>query len=86
MKKVRLSELSEPVRSFLEQVTPDESIMVEDDDGHAQYGVIPYQSDTPEERLAAWQEIEEIQREVGQSLLRQGITENDVDRLLQEDG
>ena len=83
MKKVRLNELNESVRSFLEQLRDGESIMVEDENGQLQCGITPYFKASAEERRQAWRELEELQDRVAASMQEQGVTEEDVDRLLQ---
>ena len=85
MQKVTLNQLSEPVRAFLAQVRPGQGIVVEDEDGRAQYGVIPYVEATPAERKQAWLEIQQIQQKVGQSLADQGVTEDDLIQAALED-
>lgn len=84
MKKVQINELSEPIRLFLEQLRDGESIMVEDENGRLQCGITPYFKATNEERQQAWRDLEELQDRVAASMDEQGITEEDVDRLLQE--
>lgn len=85
MKKVAINELSQPVRSFLDQVKNGEAIVVQDEQGRSRYGVVPYIEATPAERERAWKEIEKIQRKVGKTMQKKGLTEDDFDRLLQEE-
>ena len=84
MKKVRLSELSEPVRSFLNQIKPDESIMVEDDNGELCCGITPYAKATPEEKRRAQASLENLWEHTAQTMRESGVTEADIDRDLQE--
>ena len=85
MQKLRLSDLSEAVRSWLAGLK-DTSVVIEDDDGHLQYGITPYGMATPEERRAAWESLEQLQLKVGESLRRHGKTEDDVmAELLKDD-
>ncbi len=82
MQRVKITELSEPVQSFLARVKKGNSVVVEDDSGLARYGVIPYSAET--ER--AWKELEGIRREAAEAMKRQGVTEQDVvNRILQDD-
>jgi hypothetical protein len=53
MRKIALHELSQEVQSFLAQVQPGQGIVVEDETGRAQYGIIPYVEASPEERAVA---------------------------------
>ena len=85
MKRVRLNELDKTVRAFLDQVKGGESIMVEDENGQLQCGITPYFRASREEREQAWRDIEALQDKVAQSMKEKGITEEDVDKLLQED-
>ncbi|MEK6258004.1 MAG: hypothetical protein AABP62_05230 [Planctomycetota bacterium] len=84
MRKVRFAELSESVRTFLDQVNRGEGLLVEDERGCARYGVIPYEEATMSEQEAAWQRIERLQKKAGLAMHVQGATESDVDQLLQE--
>ena len=85
MKKVRFSELSDAIRSFLAGIEPGETLVVEDDQGRLQYGITPCVEATPEERAAAWERIEKFQQLVGNSTARRNQSEEDLDRVLQED-
>jgi hypothetical protein len=85
MKKVRFSELSKQVQQFLEAVKSCGSIAVVDDDDQLQCGVTPYYRANDQERAAAWQRLELLQQEVGRRMAEKGITEDDIDRVLQED-
>ena len=84
MKKVRLTELSEPVRSFLEQVKQGESIMVEDDRGELQYGITPYFEASAAEKRRAKASLEGLWEKTGRAMREAGVTEEDIDRDLQE--
>jgi isopentenyl diphosphate isomerase/L-lactate dehydrogenase-like FMN-dependent dehydrogenase len=48
-------------------------------------GVTPYYRANDQERAAAWQRLEALQQEVGRRMVEKGITEDDIDRVLQED-
>ena len=85
MKKLKLADLNEAVRSFVTGIGEGESVLVEDETGRARYGVIPFREAPPEEQEAAWQDIQDIQREAGDRMRARGQTEEDLDRILQED-
>jgi hypothetical protein len=85
MRKVAFRELSRDVRSFLTQVRNGEGIVVEDDKGRARYGIIPYLEATMEERAEARKRIKRLQRKVAKAMKAQGVTEEDVERLLEDD-
>ncbi len=85
MKKVRLSDLSEPVRAFLNQIKPDESIMVEDDNGELRCGITPYTKATPAEKRRARASLENLWKHTEQAMRESGVTEADIDRDLQAD-
>ena len=72
MRTVALKELSPDVRSFLAQVRNGEGIVVQDDQGCARFGVIPYIEATPAAKKKAWKEIQRIQRKVGKRMAREG--------------
>lgn len=84
MKKVKFSQLSEPIRSFLEQLDGSESIMVEDDDGTLRCGITPYVEATPSEKRQAQAALEELWEKTGRAMQEAGVTEEDIDRDLQE--
>ena len=84
MKKVRLSELSEPVQSFINQIKPGESIEVQDDNGELRCGITPYTKATPEEKRRARASMEELWQHTEQAKRESGVTEADIDRDLQE--
>ena len=85
MKKVRLNELSDPVRSFLEQLRDGESIMVEDEDGQLQCGITPYYEASPAEKRRAQESLERIWEKTSRAMAQGGVTEEDIDRDLQAD-
>lgn len=93
MEKVRLTKLSEPVRSFLARVKKGKGLLVEDEKGREVARVLPvterdtdaYVDATPAEREEAWQDIRKLQRKVGKSLKAQGVTEEDVVREILKD-
>jgi antitoxin (DNA-binding transcriptional repressor) of toxin-antitoxin stability system len=85
MNRVRLSELSEPVRAFLERVRGGESIIVEDDQGQLQCGITPYAEASEQEKQRAMAAMEQLWQHTAKSMAEQGITEEDIDRVLQED-
>ena len=85
MQRIAINQLSEPVRKFLAQVQNGHGIVVEDETGRAQYGVIPYIEAAPQERKQAWERIQQLQQRIGQNLAEQGVTEDDVIRAILED-
>lgn len=85
MEKVRLTSLSEAVRSFLAGVKKGQGLIVEDEQGRARYGVIPYEEATPRQRAAAQKRLQRLQNKVGRMMKRTGKTEEEFDRLLQKD-
>jgi len=85
MKKVLLTELSDPVRAFIEQVKSGESIMVVDENDQLQCGITPYFEASPVEREQAWRKLEVLQKKVAKSMEEQGVTEDDLMRELLKD-
>ena len=57
-----------------------------DDNGQLQFGVTSYYRANVEDRAEAWRRLEELQEKVGRSMAEQGVTEENIDRVLQEDG
>lgn len=85
MQKITLDQLSEPVRMFLSQVPKTGGVIVEDERGQARFGVIPYPDDSAAEQAAARIRLAELQQRVGERLLAQGKSEEELDRILQHD-
>jgi len=85
MQKIAIEQLSEQVRAFLSQVRNGRGLVIEDEAGRAQYGVIPFVEATPEERSQAWEKIQQLQQKIGQKLADQGVTEEDLIRAALED-
>jgi isopentenyl diphosphate isomerase/L-lactate dehydrogenase-like FMN-dependent dehydrogenase len=85
MRKVTLRELSSDVQKFLAQAKNGEGLMVEDENGRARYGVIPFVEATAEEKGRAWKELQKLQRQVGKAMTEQGVTDEDVERELLKD-
>ncbi len=84
MQRISITDLNDSVRSFLRKARR-EGIVVEDERGRAQCGIVPYREATAGARQRAWREIKKIQRKVGRTMKRKRTTEEEFDRLLQED-
>jgi len=82
MQRIAISELSEQVRLFLAQVRAGEGIVIEDESGRSQYGIIPYSEATTSERAYAWKKLEVLQQKVGQAMTQAGVTEADIEKAL----
>lgn len=85
MEKVRITSLSAAVRSFLARVRDGTGVLVEDEQGRARYGVIPYNEATPRQRAAAQERLKRLQSKVGRMMKQTGKTEEEFDRLVQKD-
>ena len=84
MKKVRLDDLGEPFRKAVEEAGG-EPIVIEDDDGEARFGVVPYRKPSDQQKQAAWEKLKEYQRRAAASMKEHGVTEDDVMRVILED-
>lgn len=82
MEKILITQLSEPVRLFLDQAAQREGMIVEDETGRVRYGIVPYQEASPEERRLASQRLQAIQKMAGDRVRAAGKTEDELDRLL----
>lgn len=82
MKKVKFSRLSEPVRSFREQLDGSESTMVEADDGTLRCGITPYAEAAPVEKRPAQAALEQLGGNTSRAMQEAGVTEDYVDRDL----
>lgn len=85
MDKVRLNDVSKDVRAFLDRAFAGGGVLVEDETGRARGGILPYFEATDAEKRRAWKGMERLQRKVAASMKRQGVTEQDIDRVLLED-
>ncbi len=85
MKKVRLTDLNESVRSFFEQIRGNEIVTLVDQNGNARFSIAPFLRASEQERNAALERLERLQEKTRQAMDSQGIGEADIDRALQED-
>lgn len=85
MRKIAITELSLPVRSFLTEVRKGNGVVIEDESGRGLVGVIPYAEASPREQAAALRRLERIQKKVGKMMRRTGKTEDQFDRIVQKD-
>ena len=85
MKKVRLSELTDPVRSFLDQVFEGGGVVFEDNDGRTRGSFVPYRDPTPEEERRADESLARFREKTSAGMKEAGVTEDDVMRELLED-
>ena len=86
MKKVRLSEVSQAVRSFLDGVLQGDGVVIEDDAGRTRGQVVPYRDPTPEEERQANESLERIRQQTAAAMEEAGVTEEDVmQELLKDD-
>ena len=85
MKKVRLSELTEPVRQFLDRVFEGGGVVVEDNEGRTRGSFVPYRDPTPEEEHRADESLARLRQKTSAAMKEAGVTEDDVMRELLED-
>lgn len=85
MKKVRLSELAEPVRSFLDRVFAGGGVVVEDNEGRMRGSFVPYRDPTPDEERRADESLARLREKTDAGMKEAGVTEDDVMRELLED-
>ena len=79
-----MTELSEDARQLLADAEQGGGLVVEDDGGKARR-VYAYPEPTTEERSEALERMKSFQDKVQRSFDDQGVTEDDLDKLLQED-
>jgi hypothetical protein len=84
MKKIRLTELSEDARRLLADAEQGGGLVVEDERGKTSR-VYAYPEPTEAERQTALDGLKGFQKKVQQSFDEQGVSEDDLDQLLQED-
>jgi hypothetical protein len=85
MQTVRLDKVKKPIREFLEHALAGDGFIVEDADGRRQGAFYSDQRYSPAEQEAALQRLQRLQRHSRQAMEAQGVTEDDIDRVLQAD-
>ena len=83
MVRIRFSDLDETVKKFLDSTQQGETIVVEDDNGTVRCGITPYVRASPSEREAALTSLAHLQQRAAQGMAEFGVTEDQVDRELQ---
>ena len=83
MVRVRLSDLDSEVRNFLARAERGETIVVEDDNGAAKYGVTPYVQASSCEKQEALAALNRLQERLSPAMADAGVTEAQVDAELQ---
>jgi hypothetical protein len=84
MIKVRLSEVNEEVRSFLQKALQSGGMEIEDETGRTRGSFVPYRDPTPDEQLRAQVELQRLWQKTGPAMQEAGVTEADIDRDLLE--
>lgn len=85
MKAVKLSELPDEVRLFFEGIQSGDVVTVEDEQGRSRFSIAALFRASDEERAAALSRLRQLQEKTRQAMQASGVTEEDVDRVLQED-
>jgi hypothetical protein len=85
MRESRLDQLDQSLRQQLAAIDNDEAIVIEDKNGQARRGVIPYRRPTAAQKQRAWERMQAFQKKVQESLDKQGMTEDDLTRELLND-
>jgi hypothetical protein len=85
MNTVRLTEVSEAVRVFLNQVLQGDGAVIEDEAGRTRGQFVPYRDPTPNEERRANESLKRLHEKTTEAMARHGVTEEDIDRDLQED-
>ena len=85
MKKVPLKDLSADAQRLIADAEQAGGLVVEDEQGRPRSRVYAYAEPTAAERQTAWDRLRDFQGKVQQSFDDQGVSEADLDQLLQED-
>jgi hypothetical protein len=85
MKTVALNDLSQDIRQLLTDAEQSGGLVVEDENGRARSRIYAYAEPTEAERQAAWGRLQGFQEKVQRSFDAQGVSEADLDRLIQDD-
>jgi hypothetical protein len=84
MKKIRITELGEPFQKAVGDAAG-EPLVVENDQGEAQYSVYRVGPPTAEQKQAALEGLRKLQEKADASMKQQGKTEADVMKVILED-
>ena len=84
MKKIRLPEVSRAVRRFLGEVLQSNGVVIEDEDGRVRGEFVAYRDPTAEEERRADESLKRLWKHTSQAMQEAGVTEEDIDRDLQE--
>ncbi len=85
MKKLRLSELSQTIRTFVEHALEGDGMVIEDDAGVTRGQFVPFRDPTPEEEERADASLDELRKKADVSMKKHGKTEDDLMRVILED-
>lgn len=85
MEVISLERLSKPVQAFLAKARDGSGLVVQDQQGRAFCGVIPYREATPSVQRAALQRLERLHKKVAATMRKRRTTEDDFDRIVQQD-
>ena len=85
MKTVPLSGLSEDARRLLADAEQAGGLIVEDENGRPRSRVYAYPEPSQAEKEAARERLRAFREKVQQSFNEQGVTEDDLDRLLADE-
>jgi hypothetical protein len=85
MKTIAFNALSEDARQLLADAERAGGLVVEDEEGRARSRIYAYPEPTEAERQAAWDRLHIFQEKVQRSFDSQGVSEADLDRLIQDE-
>ena len=85
MRTIKFTELNEVVRSFLVDALKGDGVCIEDSTGSLRGSVVPYRQPTSDQKKRALESLQRLQEKTSQAMQEQGVTEDDVMRVLLED-
>lgn len=85
MRKVRMSDLPEDVRSFVADAFERGGVVVEDDAGRPQVRVLSFRPPSSEEKQRAEESLRRLREKTGKAMEEAGVTEEDVVLAILED-
>jgi hypothetical protein len=84
MRKVRLAEVNEAVRLFVNQALQSGGVEIEDENGRLRGSFVPYCDPTPDQRQQAQAQLKKLWEKTSRAMQEAGVTEADIDRELQD--
>jgi len=85
IRKIRLNDLQEPLRTFLDEALAGDGVVIEDAGGQLRGRLLPFAQVSRDERDRALRELRSLQDTVQERIDAEGKSEAELDAILQDD-